>query len=230
MTVRPSQSRGLHPALPFACEPKQPGCIRAFSLVELIVVIAIIVLIAGLAVPALNGIKGGNDLTTNAYRLQETLDQARTYAMARNSYVLVGITEQPPALGAPAILISVVATKDGTRNFTAANLTQVSRLIRLEDLKIAPASNPSPARPADDFDTAAASTTFKYPLSGTQKYTFDRAIEFSPEGMAYIHASTPTLARGGSVICVQPARQATSTNYAQLQIDALTGATSLDRP
>ena len=39
-----------------------------------------------LLVPALNGIKGGKDLTSSAYKIAGALDQARSHAMANNTY------------------------------------------------------------------------------------------------------------------------------------------------
>src|SRR5947208_16660603 len=61
-----------------------------FSLIEMLVVIAIIVLITGLMLPAFTSIKSGRDVTSAAYTTKGILDQARTYAMANDTYTAVG--------------------------------------------------------------------------------------------------------------------------------------------
>src|SRR5438094_510782 len=67
---------------------------RGFSLIELLVVIAIIVLVTALIVPAFTSIKSASDVTTTAYTIKGVLEQARTYAMANNTYTYVGFYEE----------------------------------------------------------------------------------------------------------------------------------------
>src|SRR5204862_2250950 len=66
-----------------------------FTLVELIVVIALISTLMVLVAPAFTGIKGANDVTSAAYTIKEALEQARTYAMAYKTYVWIGFYEEP---------------------------------------------------------------------------------------------------------------------------------------
>jgi Tfp pilus assembly protein FimT len=102
----------------------------AFTLVELIVVIAIIVTLMSLLVPAIKGIKGGADITSSAYKIAGALDQARAYAMANNTYVWVGIAEtdvsnsasaSPQTAGIGRVALAIVASRDGTRNYDVSN-------------------------------------------------------------------------------------------------------------
>src|SRR5215213_2072651 len=94
----------------------------AFSLVELITVVAIIVALSVLLAPAFTNMKSASDVTSSAYRIKEVLDQARSYAMANNTFTWVGFYEEdgskastsPPTAGNGRIVISVVASKDGT--------------------------------------------------------------------------------------------------------------------
>src|SRR5947208_15085081 len=67
---------------------------RGFSLIELLVVIAIIVLVTALILPAFTSIKSAGDLTSAAYTIKGVLEQARTYAMANNTYTWVGFFEE----------------------------------------------------------------------------------------------------------------------------------------
>ncbi|MGB8352335.1 MAG: prepilin-type N-terminal cleavage/methylation domain-containing protein [Chthoniobacteraceae bacterium] len=95
---------------------------KAFTLVELMVVIAIMVALAALAVPAFTAIKGSSDVTKAVYDISGALDQARTYAMANNTYTWVGFFEEdgsqsstnPATAGTGRVVISIVASKDGT--------------------------------------------------------------------------------------------------------------------
>ena len=103
---------------------------QAFSLVEILMVVAIIGIVLAFLTPAFTSIKSANDLTSATNGVAGTLERARTYAMANNLYVYVGITEvnadvavetvpQSPA-GSTAggrVAVAVVAVRDGTRGY-----------------------------------------------------------------------------------------------------------------
>ncbi len=135
-----------------------------FSLIELLSVMAIIAMMMALIAPAFNAIKGGNDIGRSTYEIASTLQEARTYAMANNTYVWVGFFEEdgtknsttPASTGnGGRVIISVVASQDGTRysdaNVDAAtpaafgagstsnptSLVQISRLIKLDNVRLA---------------------------------------------------------------------------------------------
>jgi prepilin-type N-terminal cleavage/methylation domain-containing protein len=108
--------------------PCHKGRRHGFTLVELLVVVGVIVLMMTLAVPAFNSIRGGTDFTSVAYDMSGLLDQARSYAMANNTFVLVGIMEvnssqgtnaNPQVSGTGRIAVAVIASKDGTRPYQA---------------------------------------------------------------------------------------------------------------
>jgi prepilin-type N-terminal cleavage/methylation domain-containing protein len=146
---------------------------RGFTLLELLVVIAIIAILMVLVAPAFTTIKGGTDVTSAAYTIKDVLDQARTYAMANNTFVWVGFKEvdvsqdasvSPQTNGVGRVAIAVVASKDGTRGYdvtntslpnpawlnynNGANLVAVSKLQHLENVHLATTlngpSNPPP--------------------------------------------------------------------------------------
>src|SRR5438876_862300 len=64
---------------------------EGFTLLELLVVMAIIAILIVLVAPAFTNIKGGNDITTSAYTITGALEQARNYAMSNNTYVYLGL-------------------------------------------------------------------------------------------------------------------------------------------
>ena len=104
----------------------------------MLVVMGIILILLALLVPAFNGIGRGSDFTTATGGIANTLEQARAYAMANNTYVYVGINEfdvtevssvTPRSTGTGKtgqIVVSAVAARDGTRGYDATNQAAAS--------------------------------------------------------------------------------------------------------
>lgn len=97
-----------------------------FTLIELLVVVAVIVMMMTLAIPAFDAMRGGTDFASEVYDINGALEQARAYAMANNTFVLVGIEEvsasqsssvSAQASGTGTVAVAVVASKDGTRPY-----------------------------------------------------------------------------------------------------------------
>ena len=113
------------------------GLSAAFTLLELLFVMAIILMMTALAIPAFNSIKGGSDITKAAYDVAGVLDNARAYAMANNTFVYVGIAEVDSAADPSAspqtitsdptvggrVVVATVASKDGTRGYDVTSST-----------------------------------------------------------------------------------------------------------
>ncbi|GEM_PF-376709 len=100
---------------------------RAFTLVELLVVIGIIVILMVLIAPAMNALKGANDMDRAASDLTNMLQFCRSYAIANNTYVYLGIGEFDAAqsasatvqtLGTGRVAMVGIASKDGTRGYS----------------------------------------------------------------------------------------------------------------
>jgi prepilin-type N-terminal cleavage/methylation domain-containing protein len=146
----------------------------AFTLVELLVVTAMIGILMALVTPALTSIKGAGDITNAAYTISDTLQQARTYAVAHNTYVWAGFYEEDgsmPSLtpiGSPGtgrVIISVVASKDGTTIYDPnsrsnpdpidpTRLVQLQKLARIGNIHLALFATGSGT--GDTFDTRPA--------------------------------------------------------------------------
>lgn len=103
-----------------------PARLGGFTLVELLVVVAVMVVLMTLAIPAFNAIRGGTDFTSEVYNVAGTYDQARAYAVANNTYVLAGIfevsapvyTSGTPAVGGTGwVVMAVIASKTGMRPY-----------------------------------------------------------------------------------------------------------------
>jgi prepilin-type N-terminal cleavage/methylation domain-containing protein len=133
---------------------------RGFTLVELLCVVAIISILMSLVTFSILGIKGSRDLANDAYTVQGMLEQARTYAMAENTYTWIGFYEENPAspgtAGTGQVVISVVASSNGMNLATAANapllpsasLMQVSKLTKIVNVHLDAVPTASVTRPA----------------------------------------------------------------------------------
>jgi prepilin-type N-terminal cleavage/methylation domain-containing protein len=191
--------------------------VRGFSLIELLIVMALIAILIVLIAPAFTTIKGGTDVTKAAYTIKGVLDTARTYAKANNTYTWVGFCEEDVLSttsgcgGTGRIVMSIVASKDGTdptlvppQNLTAS-LTQVGKLTKIDNLHLATftdglgTGSTFPNRPPVTYTVnntqtkyslasmANSSTPFTFP-SGSP-YTFLKVVQFSPSGVARFNNS-----------------------------------------
>ena len=140
-------SRALRstPRLPRSAERSGVG---AFTLFELLIVIAIIAVLLVLIAPAFTSLKSAGDFTSAAYTIKGALDAARTYAKANNTYTWLGFYEEnvvnpssPNADQPPVgrLIMSIVASKDGTNVYGSGNgiidptkLVQIGKLMKIE--------------------------------------------------------------------------------------------------
>jgi type II secretory pathway pseudopilin PulG len=105
-----------------------------FTLVELLVVIGMMALLIAMAVPAFNSTAGSAEFASQVYNVAETLQGARAFALASNTYVLVGITEisatapalsangSPLASGSGRVVLAILASNSGVRPYTAQTI------------------------------------------------------------------------------------------------------------
>lgn len=211
------------PRIPNArCFPT--GGQRAFSLVEILVVVGIAMLLMAVIAPALTRTGG---VTHAAYSLQGALDQARTYAVANNTYTWVGVFEEdgaapsgsPASSGVGRVVLCIVASQDGTAIYNSAvaeagttqeldpqRLTQVGPLIKLEGVHILNASGTSVGkRPAGlvnarnlvGLDSTPPLFTFPYPLSSTPDYRFGSGPSPSANGIIQFNPQGEAISGSG---------------------------------
>ncbi len=179
---------------------------RAFSLVELLVAMAIVAILAGLTSASIAGIGSASALNKNASDLGDIFAQARAYAMGNETYVYVGLEELNPSsantAGIGRVAVAMVCATGGTRPYgnTPCQLSDtgptpvmpISRPQVFDNLHIANAADLTTgnmaARPASSttgfvdlgnvMNTGAgkSTVTFQWPLSGSAKYTFDHVV------------------------------------------------------
>ncbi|HEY8964958.1 MAG TPA: prepilin-type N-terminal cleavage/methylation domain-containing protein [Candidatus Methylacidiphilales bacterium] len=99
---------------------------KAFTLVELLVVVALMGILLSLAVMGLQGVRNSGGIQSAVATLSGTLETARSYALAHQTYAYVGVFEadaMQPSLpetqekGVGRLFVAVVATKDGTPGY-----------------------------------------------------------------------------------------------------------------
>jgi prepilin-type N-terminal cleavage/methylation domain-containing protein len=202
----------------------------AFSLIELLVVVAIVGILTALVVPAFNGIGSARSLSKAGADVLSILEQARTYAMANNTYVWVGLQPEGDNLVA-----AVVASKTGRLTAPAepqdaSDLVEISPLRRWNGvaLEVIPNSN---GRPPSDLagQLASLSTPIRSfsTASGGGMRNFDKfVVQFDKVGAAKI-------SQGNAVRVIEIGlmpRFGSSSNYAAVQIGGLTGGVKVYRP
>ncbi len=159
--------------------------LRALTLVELMVVIGIIVVMTLLLVPAFQGMKGASDITAAADTIKGSLEQARTHAIAKNTYAWVGFYEEdvtvpsasPTATpGVGRVVVSVMASTDGTALYSGiltspgvpadpTRLLQIGKLTKIDNIHLKTftdglgTGNTFDTRPAATYNTARIGDT-----------------------------------------------------------------------
>ncbi len=219
----------LHPSsLPSLCPQR-----RAFTLVELLSVISVMVLMFSLIVPSLTGLRGAGDLNKTAFDISGILESARAQAMAKNSYVWVGF-----ASSQENTVISLKTSSDGTKPTTLNSANNSGSLLTLGKLETFPnvqvsnniASYGGRATTVKQLADSGNTDTFQTKV-GSTIYTFNKIIEINPAGEVRIVSDT-TLPRWIE-IGLQPMRGSVkdnSGNSAVLQIAGLTGQSRVFRP
>ena len=163
---------------------------HAFSLVELLVVVAIFVVLASFAVPALNSIGGARGSVDAAYKISQSIELARSEAVARRTYVWIGL-EDSESFGNRNLFLGGVYSRDGSTNISAANLQPLFRSILIEKVGLVASAdtgtNNSEYSSAQALQTNQSGITFSI---GSQVYN-SKTITFTPSGEAML-SGAPT--------------------------------------
>ena len=204
---------------------------------ELLVVMAVLVVMLSLAGPAMNALKGANDVNQAAADLSSMLEQARAYAMANNTFTYVGVY-QDNKNNTYQVKMAVFASKDGTRDTSTANLQAVSRVKTLENAKLTTVdpytNNPRPATNVENADNFQSGLSLSSGGSGNQ-ITFNKFLRFGPSGLNQSDTLGNMTAADNPQSYYefglkQTRGQAELTNSAVVQVSGLTGAVQTYRP
>jgi prepilin-type N-terminal cleavage/methylation domain-containing protein len=228
----------------------------AFTLIELLTVIAIMVILLVAVGPAVSSMSG-RSFAKSVGDTAMILEQARTYAMANNTYVYVGLfesdasqadTARPQSAGVGRLHLGVVASRDGTTGYLSGwattNLVSISRIKHLEGLDLVSASTASTMDNSagnQDLSQLTAATKFSGTDMGLSSannpvHTFDKVIQFSPSGSANVVTSlgdqptVPPYIQLAFVPTHANVKDKTVANWAGLQIDGVTGIVRTFKP
>ena len=223
-----------------------PGCVAAslqkaaFSLVELLVVMGVMTLLMGMAVPAMSSMAKGSQMNQALSDVTGMLEMARQYATAQNTYVWVAFNDEAASQGPDEqVRVAVLASKSGADLSTwgvddttsAAAATQLLvkprtfNQVKLSDGSVFK-SKISDLPLADTSKLGTANFTIK--IQGAQNEAFTKAVQFTPSGEARTGASMTGLIDVG----LQPThgRVANDNNVAVVRVNGLTGQTRIFRP
>lgn len=226
-----------------------------FSLVELLLVLAIMAILASLAIYSLRGINSSGNFNKAVAEISGILEQGRSYAMAQNTYVWIVLYETAPANSPKVVFVSAFSSGDGTDPFgwpsTAATVTvppgtvngttlsQIIRVHRYKGLNLETTAMPTapsgagtpatnPAAPVFQFTTQSDSGPIQLAGTGSGTVSTYWLIQFTPTGAARTGASPVDSVWMG----LQPSLSGTvvdTNNVASIKVSGLTGAVTVYR-
>ncbi|MFV0417082.1 MAG: Tfp pilus assembly protein FimT/FimU [Chthoniobacterales bacterium] len=157
---------------------------RAFSLTELLVVIAVLAVLAVFSAPTLSSLLDGSKVNRVAGDISLLLEQSRTAAMARNTYVWVGFTDDTDDLS----IAAVAGTTGQADDLSTGNITPVEKVRTYEDFRTAQVTGLEGMETGgNDIDDSLISP-FTQTTGGTS-VSFTKVLRFSPLGEVSIGQS-----------------------------------------
>lgn len=224
--------------------PRNARFTPGFTLAELLIVIALMVILAVFSTQAVSGLFSAGNVNQAVNGISLTLSQARSYAMAHDTYVWVGFTPSPTAsttltvgvVGGTAGESTDLTTTSGTPplpnygpivraqnypNFTLTKVTafnwQNENIPAGTDLL----TSGTPSSWSFTETVGSSSTLIKFGSS------YGPIIQFDPQGEASVVAGTlPHWIQFG----LQPNLKASDPNVAVIQVAGLSGQIQVFRP
>lgn len=136
-----------------------------FSLVELLVVIAVVGMLTGIMVPAVQGIAGAGRIPSAANQVAGILEFARNEAMTRQTYVWVGFANAKNSDGNKELRVAAFASDDGS---SLGSRYQVSRVLKMANVMLT------------DFDSLKSETRTLIGSNALPKSLASNTLEPSP--------------------------------------------------
>ena len=226
----------------------RPHARRGFTLIELLVVIGILVILAALSYPAVSALSKSGRINQTIAELGGSLEAARQYAVAQNTYVWVAFAVPDPAVP-NQIAVAEVASADGTEITIpgtgtppgpatwggsispGGSLVQISKVATFPLTNLAAPGTVTPAKALASTGTSLASNaSFSVPIPGrSAATTFSQALEFTPTGEARVVTGVPVSLVEFDIQPYKGPGVIDAHNGAVIQIDGLTGAVIISR-
>lgn len=217
-------------------------------MVELLVVVAIMIVLVALTVPALTSMAKGNQMTQSLIEMTGLLEQARQYAISRNTYVWVAMRPNPNGANGDELSVAVLASKTGTDPVTWSSygttvpdnqIDLAARVRTFDQIRFEEAGTfteskipglaGKTATTASKNSPSQGSSSFNIKLPGASSTSdFNRVIQFTPNGEARVSSNVIDVIEFG----LRPTRGKTGdeNNVAVLRVNGLTGQTTVFRP
>ncbi|MEZ0297141.1 MAG: Tfp pilus assembly protein FimT/FimU [Candidatus Methylacidiphilales bacterium] len=222
-----------------AIKEKQKRRRAAFSLMELVVVIGIMLVIAAISIPMFSGLTSSSQFNRAAMEISGLLESARQTAVTQNTYTWLAMGVKTAANGEKILHVAVLSSKDGsdptpwgsygTVPSDAIGIVTQTRFFKQVILSDAGTFGTAvvPTLPATPAVTAANSLsqgTASFTITTPQEtVTYDRVVQFTASGEARNSAN------GTQVIefALQPQRGNSAAgddkNIAVFRISGITG-------
>jgi uncharacterized protein (TIGR02596 family) len=185
-----------------------------FSIIELLIVIAILGILMVLTLPAVSSLMQSSDLTRAGQMLADQVNLARQMASAQSTVAEVRLIKLPGSAGYNAIQIWKVDS--------AGTLKAARPIARLPQ---ATAISENPAHSA----AVSGLTPGSMPAGGSAENAAYVAMQIRPSGFV-----TPVLGMSNLFLTVMPESRVSNSalppNYFMLQINPITGAPLVYRP
>lgn len=205
---------------------------RAFSLVELLVVVAIFVLLMTISGPSFSNFGKSQGVSEAAYQIAAAIDHSRNEAIARNAYVWLAIEDEVEA-GTRQLRVGSALVKDGNPSNTSAdNFVPLLKPFAIQRVGLA-SSQTDVLSGAEELASHTGGAKFKF---GKADFKKGCSILFSPTGEVALNAPqsgeefrfTELVALG-----IQSARGTQTLdekNFADIGIEGSTGTPQIFRP
>jgi len=203
-----------------------------FTLVELLVAMAVIGLLTTATIPVFSSIGGAQNMTQSSSTLATILEQAQAQARAHHTYVWVGILADTNA-GTSGLTVAAVESRTGqaTDLGTPANIQPIMKPRFMSNLALT--DNPSVSGAASGgIDISApiqgggtGSSSFQALVGGSVK-TFQHVLQFSPNGESILPSASlyPWVNVG-----IKPF-VGNKADVALLQVSGISGEVKISRP
>ncbi len=199
-----------------------------FSLVELMVVLAIAAILSALVAPAVVSLSSSGSFKSNTTSMGSLLEEAYSAALARNTYVWIGLSQLSTNGGGLGVAIAYSPHEDP--NDFPNNVNVLTKPIFFPNLNLTtvnPAQYSNIATTSVGQITSVTSAnqqTFPVPIGGSNPKS--TVIEISPSGQV----SISSLGKYAWVEIGLAPLNGNGKNTAALQMNAFTGRVSVFQP
>ena len=202
---------------------------QAFTLIELLLVIALMVLLITLVAPAVNSIAVGSNLTRAGQLVGDEIARARQEAVTSNREIEVRFFKlaNGAAKGWVAMQIwRVDQTNNGPTTKALGKMVSLPQGVIISD------PDTTKLSPLLTSEIATSGTTINLPTYGTVPYVFFRFRANGATDSAIVETTTTTT--GNNFLTLQNANAVTTgsapSNYYTIAVNPITGKVTIFRP